>query len=97
MVSLLTAFALSCGLAQAQSYPSKPIRLVVPYVAGGAADITARVVAQKMAASLSVPVVVDNRPGSNGSIGSDVVAKAAPDGYTLLLGSYSAQYYPRAT
>lgn len=85
MVSLLTAFALSCGLAQAQNYPSKPIRLVVPYVAGGAADITARVVAQKMAASLGVPVVVDNRPGSNGSIGTDVVAKATPDGYTLLL------------
>jgi tripartite-type tricarboxylate transporter receptor subunit TctC len=85
VVSLLTAFVLSCGLAQAQSYPSKPIRLVVPYVAGGAADITARVVAQKMAASMGVPVVVDNRPGSNGSIGTDVVAKAAPDGYTLLL------------
>src|SRR3546814_10879538 len=59
--------------------------MVVPYVAGGAADITARVIAQKMAGSMGVPVVVENKPGANGMIGTDLVAKAAPDGYTLLL------------
>jgi tripartite-type tricarboxylate transporter receptor subunit TctC len=71
--------------AQAQAWPSKPIRLVVPYVAGGSADITARVVADKLGEALGVAVVVDNKPGGNGGIGTDAVAKAAPDGYTLLM------------
>lgn len=72
--------------AQSQSaYPSKPIRIVVPYVAGGAADITARIVGQSMAEGLRVPVIIDNKPGANGMIGTDAVAKAAPDGYTLVL------------
>src|SRR3546814_17264389 len=59
--------------------------MVVPYVAGGAADITARIIAQKMSASMGAPVVVANKPGANGMIGTDLVAKAKPDGYTLLL------------
>jgi len=70
--------------AQADAYPERPIRVVVPYVAGGAADITARVIAQKMSESLDVSVVVENKPGANGMIGTDFVAKANPDGYTLL-------------
>src|SRR5690606_22136541 len=69
----------------AADYPERPIRVIVPYVAGGAADITARVLAQKMSAGLGVPLVVENRPGANGMIGTDAVAKAKPDGYTLLL------------
>ena len=81
----LMALAGCMRSAWAQTYPSKPIRLVVPYPAGGAADITARVVGQKMSESMGVPVVVDNKPGANGMIGTDAVAKAAPDGYTLLL------------
>jgi tripartite-type tricarboxylate transporter receptor subunit TctC len=68
-----------------ETYPSKAIRVIVPYVAGGAADITARVVSQKVSESLGVPVVVENRGGANGTIGTSAVAKAAPDGYTLLL------------
>lgn len=75
----------SIGSACAQGYPSKPIKVVVPYAAGGAADITARVLGQKMSESMGVPVLVDNKPGANGMIGTDFVAKAAPDGYTLLL------------
>jgi tripartite-type tricarboxylate transporter receptor subunit TctC len=81
----LTALAAWAGGAAAQAYPNKPIRIIVPYVAGGAADITARTLSQKFSEQLGVAVVVDNRPGANGGIGTDVVAKAAPDGYTLLL------------
>lgn len=74
--------------AQAQDkrdYPDKPIKMVVPYVAGGAADITARLLAQSMSQSLNQSVIVDNKPGANGNIGAELVAKSAADGYTLLL------------
>ena len=73
----------------AQSYPSKPIRLVVPFPAGGATDIFARVLSQKMGDKLGQSVVVENRPGAGGTIGSDLAAKATPDGYTLLLATSS--------
>ncbi len=71
--------------AQADTFPSRPIRLVVPFPPGGGADLTARTLAQKMGESMGQPVVVDNRPGANGSLGTDAVAKSAPDGYTILL------------
>ncbi|MDH3064403.1 tripartite tricarboxylate transporter substrate binding protein [Achromobacter insolitus] len=73
------------GVVLASGYPSKPVRVIVPYVAGGAADITARVIAQKLSVSMGATFVVENKPGANGMIGTDFVAKAAPDGYTLLL------------
>lgn len=71
--------------AAAQAYPTKPIRLVVPFGAGGVADLTARTVVQKMAEGLGQSVVIDNKPGAGGVVAGDAVAKAAPDGYTLLL------------
>jgi hypothetical protein len=80
---LLVTFFIQNTNAQS-SYPNKPIKVVVPYPAGGAADISARLIAQSMSESMGQPILVDNRPGANGMIGTDVVAKSAPDGYTLL-------------
>jgi tripartite-type tricarboxylate transporter receptor subunit TctC len=71
-------------LVHAQAYPSKPIRWVVPYTGGGITDVVTRVVTQKMQGPLGQPIVVDNRPGANSILGSDIVAKAPPDGYTIL-------------
>jgi tripartite-type tricarboxylate transporter receptor subunit TctC len=73
--------------AGAQPYPSKAIRFVVPYPAGGPLDTVARLLGQKVAESTKQPVVVDNKPGAGGNIGADIVAKSAPDGYTILMGA----------
>ena len=81
--------ALGPASVAAQGYPSRPIRLVVPFTPGGGSDIVGRIVGQKLANGFGQSVVIDNRPGAAGIIGTDLVAKAAPDGYTLLLGSGS--------
>lgn len=78
------ALALSAFHAHAQNYPAKPIRIVVPLAAGGPGDVLTRAVAQKLTDSIGQQVVIDNRPGANTNIGSEAVAKSAPDGYTLL-------------
>jgi tripartite-type tricarboxylate transporter receptor subunit TctC len=80
---LLAVFFVFASTAKAQ-YPNKPIRWVVPYTGGGITDVVTRVVTQKMSGPLGQPIVVDNRPGANSILGSDLVAKANPDGYTML-------------
>jgi tripartite-type tricarboxylate transporter receptor subunit TctC len=92
--SILRFFAVICAagmsaLALAQTYPSKPIKLVIPFPAGGATDIIGRTLAQKLGERLGQNVIVDNKPGAGGAIGSDAVAKASADGYTLLLATSS--------
>ena len=88
-LALLAAALLCSGAALAQSYPSKPIRAVVPFAPGSATDQIARAFAEKMAQTLGQPIVVDNKPGANGMLGADIVAKAPADGYTLLVGTNS--------
>ena len=84
-----TALAMLCALlataAMAQAYPNKAIKVIVPFVAGGATDLVARAIAIDMSKTLGQPVVVENRPGNAGAVGADVVAKSLPDGYTLCL------------
>ena len=86
--TLLAVFALfAASAAQAQTYPDRPIRLIAPFPAGGLADVLARAVGDEMSKTLGQPVIVENRAGAGGNTGADAVAKAAPDGYTLLMAS----------
>ena len=84
------AIVLSASGAQAQEWPARPVRIVVPYPAGGAVDIVTRVLADKLATQWGQPVVVENKAGAGGLIGADSVSKAAPDGYTLVMGTVSS-------
>jgi tripartite-type tricarboxylate transporter receptor subunit TctC len=95
-MSLKVAFAVAASLsaviapcAQAQSYPVKPVRVVIPWPAGGLTDVAGRIYFQKISESMGQPFVIDNRPGATGSIGSEAVAKSPPDGYTLMVHSAS--------
>ena len=84
-MALITLSSL-CGMAQAQSaWPNKPVKIVVPYAPGGANDILARIVAEKLTPVLGQPVLVENKPGAGAVIGTELVVKSAPDGYTLLM------------
>src|SRR5947208_14848822 len=81
---LLAAFGLQSGDANAQSYPNKPVRLIVPFAAGGAVDVLARLLGAKLSEAIGQPVLVENRPGVGGNLGADAVAKSPPDGYMIL-------------
>ena len=88
MRGALALLLLVAGTALAQPYPSKPIRMIVPFPAGGIADLYARLIGQRVADAWGQPVLVENRTGAGGNIGADAVAKSAPDGYTLVMGSF---------
>ena len=100
MRTLLLALACAVVAAHAQPYPTKPIRLIVPYAAGGTSDILARQIGPKLSETWGQAVVIENKTGANGNVGADFVAKSAPDGYTLLLTDLgglviSASVYPQ--
>ena len=84
-LALLVLAFLVCGAAAAQSYPAKPVRFVVPFPPGNAGDLMARMLAEKMTASMGQSIIVDNRPGAGGNIGAEYAAKAPADGYTVLI------------
>ena len=87
MISGIAMAALGATLALGQAYPSKPIRIVVPFAPGGSTDILTRTIAQRLGESWGQQVIADNRAGANGIIGADLIAKSAPDGYNLVMGS----------
>jgi len=87
---LIAALLVVSTASSAQSYPSKPIHIIVPYPAGGTSDILARTIGQRLSESFGQPVIVENKPGANGNVGADLVAKAPADGYTLLLADIGA-------
>lgn len=93
-IALLAAIAIGAPSAHAQSYPDRPIRLVVPFAAGGLIDVAARLVAPHLEKSLGQPVIIDNRPAAAGMVGTDQVAKAQPDGHTLLMVASSFTVIP---
>lgn len=94
LAAMIATFAIppggDAGMTAAQDFPSRPIRLIVPWPPGGISDTSARILAQHMAASMGQPVVVDNRPGAGSTIGTDIVSKSAPDGYTFLYADVTA-------
>src|SRR6185436_17246784 len=91
VVVLLVAFSQS---AHAQNYPNRPIRLIVPFAAGGAVDVLARLIGGKVSDQLGQPVIVENRPGAGGTLGADQVAKSPPDGYSILQNTNGAAIAP---
>lgn len=86
---VVAAVLVAAPVAIAQTYPAKPVKLVVPFPPGGSLDLTGRLLAQKLTEAWGQPVVVENKPGAGGNIGADLVAKSPPDGYTILLGALS--------
>jgi tripartite-type tricarboxylate transporter receptor subunit TctC len=93
-LTLLTMLALPVASAQAESWPSRPIRAIVPYTAGSGTDVTARVILNQLSSELGQPLVIENRVGAGGTIGTTAVVKADPDGYTILVQSSALTIAP---
>ncbi len=92
-IACATLLALTTALSPAQTFPTKPVRIVVPQTPGGASDALARIVGQKLSEKWGQPVVIENRAGAGGNIGMDVVAKAPGDGHTLLMSYVGSVHY----
>ena len=101
MLCAAAVAALSGSVAHAQSYPTRPVRIIIPFSPGGAADVPGRILADRLTAALGQQVVIENRPGAGSTIGAEAAAKAAPDGYTLFMISnthfVSAGHYKKLT
>jgi tripartite-type tricarboxylate transporter receptor subunit TctC len=95
LACLTGALAAAPFAAHAQAYPNRPIRFIVPWPAGGIADVRARIMAEHLSRGLGQPVIVENRPGASGSVGAAMAAKAKPDGYTVMYGSVQEQVLAR--
>jgi tripartite-type tricarboxylate transporter receptor subunit TctC len=95
--ALMVLGAMPAAHAQRAPWPTRPLRMIVPFPAGGSTDIIARTVANKLSIALGQPVVVDNRSGANGNIGTEMVARAAPDGYTIMIGGAATPSTPPST
>ena len=91
---LASVVSLAAGAAAAQNYPAKPVRMVVPFAAGGVVDTTARILVSKLSEQLGQPVIVDDRPGAGGNVAADFVAKSAADGYTVLITTHGHAISP---
>ena len=91
---LFATTAMAAFSVHADTFPSKPVKIIVPFSAGGTPDLSARLIAQKLSASWNSPVVVENRPGAGSTLGPEYVAKATPDGYTWLMTSASFSFSP---
>src|SRR6478609_12120994 len=94
MLSAAALVTLIASSAHAQNYPNRPIRLIVPFAAGGAVDVLARLLGGKLSDQLGQPVIVENRPGAGGTLAADAVAKSPPDGYTILQNTNGAAIAP---
>ncbi len=95
-IAFAAASALAAANVHGQKFPDRPLRVVVPFAPGGSTDVLARIVGQRLAESIGQPVIVDNRPAAGGTVGSDLVAKAPPDGHTLLIGSIATMAIAKA-
>src|SRR5262245_34595268 len=93
-VALLALFALAVPALAQQAWPARPLKLVLPFPPGGSTDLLGRAIAERLADQLKQPVVPENRPGAGGNVGAEAAARAAPDGYTLMLGAPSLAISP---
>ena len=97
VTTFAAALLFASGLAAAQSYPGKPVKIIVPFAPGGNLDVTARLIGESMSRQLGQPFVIENRSGAGGAVGQELVAKSPPDGYTLVAGTTGTTIVSRSS